>query len=95
MTRRNKSLSLSKVLLGPKSKSPAGVAGASEVWSSIRDGLIWALAFAGVAFLEQIDAVDFGPTWDGLIAAVVATAVQFIRRWMKDYSPEPTFPPET
>lgn len=83
-----------KAFLGAKSTSAPGVAGAAEAWSSIRDGLIFAALFGLTAFMEQANAIDFGDSWDGFVAAAIATVVQFVRRWMKDYSPDPTFPPQ-
>lgn len=84
---------IGKAFLGEKPKSPSGVAGLQEFWSSIRDGLIFAASFGFIAFLEQVDAIDFGPIWDGVVAAGITAGIQFIRRWMKDYSPDPVLPP--
>lgn len=53
-----------------------------------------ALAVGLLVVLTHLDEVDYG-AYDALIAAVIAFVADAVRRWKKDYTPEPEPDPET
>lgn len=74
-----------------KLHSAAGEFNDRDIWASLRDGVIVALAIGGVAVLDHLDAIDFGD-WEGLATGLIATGLVFLRRVVKNYSPDG--PPE-
>lgn len=76
-------------LLGQFTQAGSGELDTALILGAARN----AIAAGLLVVLSNLDRADYG-MYDGLVAAVVAFVADAVRRWNKDYTPEPTPEPE-
>lgn len=76
-------------LLGQFTQAGAGELDTALILGAARN----AIAAGLLVVLSNLDQADYG-MYDGLVAAVIAFVADAVRRWNKDYTPQPTPEPE-